>query len=52
MGTQRVGMFTITEHNMVCPDGKKVWVVKDHYGNIVYHSMSKRDAVAWSIRRA
>lgn len=46
--TKRIGYLTIQEHNMVCPDGGKVWLVIGRCGNVVYHSRSKSDAVAWA----
>lgn len=46
--TRQVGVYTVQEHNMVVPDGKKVWLVKDANGKTVHSSQSKTDAIEWA----
>jgi ribosomal protein L24E len=48
MNTIKVGELIVQEHNMVTPDGKKVWIVRNKQHVAVYHSQSKRDAIAWA----
>jgi hypothetical protein len=47
--TIRVGYLIVQEHNMICPDAGKVWFVVGRYGNVVYHSRRKHDAINWAI---